>query len=135
MGTEVQKQGGHEPNGAMTNGLGAAVAHAIPLRRRKVRVEVEIPEGQMGEFDLMMHGLLAGKRKRLDTLEQEWKAIEARALAGLAVIVAAIQAHPGTGQAGRLVQFLAAVYNGYAYPFDLSDLRTLDTKLANACLD
>jgi hypothetical protein len=46
-----------------------------------------------------------------------------------------VYAHPGTGQAGRLVSFLAALYNGYDYPFDLSDLRPLDTKLANACLD
>jgi hypothetical protein len=34
-----------------------------------------------------------------------------------------------------LVAFLAGVYNGYDYPFDLSDLRPLDTALANACLD
>jgi hypothetical protein len=27
------------------------------------------------------------------------------------------------------------LYNGYDYPFDLSDLRPLGTKLANACLD
>jgi hypothetical protein len=33
------------------------------------------------------------------------------------------------------VAFLAGVYNGWDYPFDLSDLRTLDTALANACLD
>ena len=44
-------------------------------------------------------------------------------------------AHPGTGQAGRRVAFPAGVYNGWDYPFDLSDLRTLDTALANACLD
>jgi hypothetical protein len=36
----------------------------------------------------MMHELLAGKRTRLETLEQECKAIETQALAGLAVIVA-----------------------------------------------
>jgi hypothetical protein len=33
------------------------------------------------------------------------------------------------------VSFLAGLYNGYDYPFDLSDLRPLDTNLANACLD
>jgi hypothetical protein len=33
------------------------------------------------------------------------------------------------------VRFLAGVYNGQDYPFDLTDLRALDTKLANACLD
>lgn len=42
-------------------------------------------------------------------------------------------AHPETGQTGLLVSFLAGLYNGYDYPFDLSDMRPLDTKLANAC--
>jgi len=36
---------------------------------------------------------------------------------------------------GRLVRFLAGLYNGSDYPFDLTDLRALDTRLANACLD
>ncbi|EQD69869.1 hypothetical protein B1A_06596, partial [mine drainage metagenome] len=45
------------------------------------------------------------------------------------------KAHPGTGQARRLVKFLAGVYNGEDYPFDLGELRALDTALANACLD
>lgn len=43
--------------------------------------------------------------------------------------------YPATGQAGRLVNFLAGLCNGYDYSFGLSDLRPLDTKLANACLD
>lgn len=38
-------------------------------------------------------------------------------------------------QTTRLVLFLAGVYNGSDYPFDLTWLRMLDTKLANACLD
>jgi hypothetical protein len=101
----------------------------------KDAAEVELPEALMGEFDLMVHEIVAGKRTRLEALEQEFKAIETRSLAGLAVIVEAVRAHPGTGQAGRLVAFLAGLYNGYDYPFDLSDLRPLDTKLANACLD
>src|ERR1700730_10377852 len=115
-----------DQNAADANVLGSAAPQV--LRRRKVRVEVEIPEGQMGEFDLMMQELLAGKRTRLDTLEQEFKAIEVRGLRGLSVILTAIRSHAGSGQAGRLVHFLAGLYNGYDYPFDLSDLRPLDTK-------
>jgi hypothetical protein len=30
---------------------------------------------------------------------------------------------------------LAGVYNGGEYPFDLTDVRALDTELANACID
>jgi hypothetical protein len=40
----------------------------------------------------------------------------------------------GDGAGGRLAAFLPGVYNGFDYPFYLSDLRPLDTKLANACL-
>jgi hypothetical protein len=53
----------------------------------------------------------------------------------LKVIETAIHSHPTTGGARRLVKFLAAVYNGQDYPFDLTELRGLDTELANACLD
>ena len=66
----------------------------------------------------------------VDTLE-----VMERAQAGLQRIVKAIEEHPGTGQAGRLVRFLAGVYNGGQFPFDLTDLRALDTELANACID
>ena len=50
-------------------------------------------------------------------------------------IETAIHSHPTTGGARRLVKFLACVYNGQDYPFDLTELRGLDTELANACLD
>jgi hypothetical protein len=33
------------------------------------------------------------------------------------------------------VKFLAGVHNGQDYPFDLRELRGLDTNRANACVD
>ncbi len=139
---EAKSTNGHGHNAEGISVQGSAPTHvggspaqgAQPLRRRRIRVEVEVPEGLMGEFDLMVHELLVGKRARLDALEQEFKAIETRALAGLGFIVATIRTSAG-GQSGRLVAFLAGLYNGWNYPFDLSDLRSLDTALANACLD
>lgn len=35
----------------------------------------------------------------------------------------------------RVPVTVAGVYNGSDFPFDLTDLRALDTALANACLD
>lgn len=58
-----------------------------------------------------------------------------RARPALEIIETAIRQNPTTGQAGRLVRFLAGLYNGNDYPVDLTDLRALDTRLANACLD
>ena len=61
--------------------------------------------------------------------------IPARQLDEFDRAITAIEAHTGTGQARRLVKFLAGVYNGEDCPFDLTELRALDTEFANACLD
>lgn len=62
-------------------------------------------------------------------------AAKAPAMEGLRTIVAAIRQHPGTGQVRRLVAFLGGLYNGPRFPFDLTELRSLDGELASACLD
>lgn len=56
------------------------------------------------------------------------------AMVALDQIVTAIDENPGTGQVGRLVAFIAGCYNGPRYPFDLTELRGLDARLADACL-
>lgn len=71
----------------------------------------------------------------MDVLAHDEGEIVSRAMAALERIEEAIEAHSGTGQARRLVKFLAGVYNGDDYPFDLGQLRALDTALASACLD
>jgi hypothetical protein len=67
--------------------------------------------------------------------ERDREAITTAAMKGLPTIVTTLETHKGTGQTTRLALFLAGVYNGSDYPFDLTWLRMLDTKLANACLD
>jgi|LNFM01.1.fsa_nt_gb hypothetical protein len=39
-----------------------------------------------------------------------------------------------TGQCRTIVRFLAGLYNGSAYPFDLTDLRTIDHALFEDCM-
>ena len=107
----------------------------LPPSGRKVHVEADIPASQLDEFDRAITAIVAGERPRMDTLARDEGEIVRRAMAALEKIEAAIEAHPGTGQARRLVKFLAGVYNGEDYPFDLTELRALDTELANACLD
>lgn len=75
------------------------------------------------------------KYTHADALERGLEAVLERARVALHVIETAIRENPGTGQAGRLVCFLAAIYNGHDFAFDLTELRALDTRLANACLD
>lgn len=62
------------------------------------------------------------KQKREDGLE------------ALGRIVQAIRSNPGTGQAGKLVRFVAGCYNSQDYPFELNLLRGLDTQLLASCL-
>jgi hypothetical protein len=96
----------------------------LPPFAKTVRVEAEIPVSQRDEFERAIIDIVAGERPRMDALDRDLAAIEK-----------AINDHPTSGQAKRLVRFLAGMYNGQDYPFDLSELRGLDTKLANACLD
>jgi len=107
----------------------------LPPSGKKVHVEADIPASQLDEFDRAITAIAAGERPRMDTLARDEGEIVSRAMAALQRIEVAIEAHPGTGQARRLVKFLAGVYNGEDYPFDLGELRALDTELANACLD
>lgn len=80
-------------------------------------------------------GLSAAGSAQLNALDRDVAGITRRAMGALQAIETAINAHPTTGGARRLVRFLAGVYNGQDYPFDLTELRALDTELANACLD
>ena len=50
----------------------------------------------------------------------------------------ALAEHHDSGQIARVVQFIAATYNGQAFSFDLFDLRTLDVAISDdmlLCLD
>jgi hypothetical protein len=107
----------------------------LPPFPKTVHVEADIPISQRDEFERAMVEIVAGERPRMDALDRDVAAIKSRAMAGLQQIEKAINAHPTTGQSRRLVRFLAGVYNGQDYPFDLTELRGLDTELANACLD
>ena len=97
----------------------------------QVTNEVEAREPNKAWQEIVTHRKLA----RTEALEHGTEAVMERAREALKVIEQAIREHPTTGQARRLVRFLAAIYNGYDFSFDLTELRTLDTGLANACLD
>jgi hypothetical protein len=107
----------------------------LPPHAKTIHVEADIPTSQRDEFDRAVIDIIAGERPRMDALDRDVAAITRRALEALKVIETAINSHPTTGGARRLVKFLAGVYNGQDYPFELTELRGLDTTLANACLD
>jgi hypothetical protein len=107
----------------------------LPPFSKTVHVEAEIPISQRYEFERAIVEMIAGERSRMDALDRDLAATKTRAMAALQNIEEAINEHLTTGQAKRLVRFIAGLYNGQGYPFDLTELRGLDTELANACLD
>ena len=106
----------------------------LPPFSKTVHVEADIPVSQRDEFERAIVDIVAGGRPRMDALDRDLAAIKLRATAALQAIEKAINDHPTTGGAKRLVRFLAGLYNGQDYPFDLTELRSLDTNLA-PCLD
>jgi hypothetical protein len=104
---------------------------------KKISVTLEVfNDAQARELNDAWEEIVTGKKlARTEALAHGTESIMERAREALQIIETAIRKNPTTGQAGRLVRFLAGVYNGYDYPFDLTDLRALDTNLANACLD
>ena len=92
-------------------------------------------EGEAQELDAAWREIVSGQRARMNAAAQDLDEIMERAMIGLKRIVDAIEANPGTTQTRRLVQFLAGLYNGNEYQVDLTDLRAVDTELANACVD
>jgi len=76
-------------------------------------------EAQAAELSAAWEEIVSGKRTRISTAAEDLNEIMERPMAGLQRIVRAIKENSGTGQAGRLVRFLAGVYNGHEFHFDL----------------
>jgi len=108
----------------------------LPQQPKHHEVTVAVStEDQAQELHAAWLEILSGKRPRLTTAALDLEEITERARGALQRIVKAIEENPGTGQCGRLARFLAGVYNGNEFHFDLTDLRALDTELATACID
>jgi hypothetical protein len=109
-----------------------------PLQPKRKKLEFKLTvsiEAQGRELEAAWRETIAGRQLRTDVLERDRAAITPRAMVALEIIEAAIRENPAVGHARRLVRFLLGIYNGYDYPFDVTDLRALDTRPANACLD
>src|SRR6185437_3048648 len=107
------------------------------MSSKKIAITLEVAnEAQARELDAAWKEIVTGRTlARTEALEHGTEDVMERARPAIQAIEATIRQHPTTGQAGRLVRFLAAIYNGYDYSFDLTELRSLDTELANTCLD
>lgn len=113
------------------------MSNPVPSEPSQISLKMTVrDQAQARELDMAWREIISGERlARTEVLENDIQSIMDRAQEALQIIETAIGNNPTSGQAGRLVRFLAGLYNGSDYPFDLTDLRALDTRLANACLD
>ncbi len=113
------------------------MSNRIPSEPPQISVKMTVrDEAQARELDTAWREIISGERlARTEALEHDIQSIMDRAQEALLTIETAIGENPTSGQAGRLIRFIAGLYNGRDYPFDLTELRGLDTNLANACLD
>jgi hypothetical protein len=113
------------------------MSNPVPSEPSQISLKMTVrDQAQARELDMAWREIISGERlARTEVLENDIQSIMDRAQEALQIIETAIGINPTSGQAGRLVRFLAGIYNGSDYPFDLTDLRVLDTRLANACLD
>ena len=96
---------------------------------------VRLSEPELQEFLTDYLQLLAAVRLAAASDKLSPVRIMHRALDALDLIVTSIVKYPRTGQSRRLVKFIAGCYDGREYPFNLTELRGLDTPLATACLE
>jgi hypothetical protein len=109
------------------------MSNRIPSEPPQISVKMTVrDQAQARELDLARREIISGERlARTEALEHDVQSIMDRAQETLLTIETAIGENPTSGQAGRLIRFIAGLYNGTDYPFDLTDLRALDTRLAN----
>ena len=96
---------------------------------------VRLSEPELQEFLSDYRQLLAAVRLAAASEKLSPVRVMHRALDALDIIVTSIVKHPHTSQSRRLVKFIAGCYDGRDYPFNLTELRGLDTTLATACLE
>lgn len=100
------------------------------------RVTVDVPAGQEHAFHLLYRDFIAGDTPYQAQAEKEFqdKASEqARGLDSLQTLYEIAQRD--SGQCHYIARFLAGLYNGYAFPFDLTDFRAIDQALFDHCMN
>jgi hypothetical protein len=85
---------------------------------KKIAVTLEVTsDAEARDLQEAWIEIVSGEKlSRAEALEHATEAVMERARPALEIIERAIREHPTTGQAGRLVRFLAGLYNGQDYP-------------------
>lgn len=114
---------------ANTNGQDREV-HGI------VRITVDVPTEKQQEFHKLWLQILNGEDNAVSRSVTSEK--HNRAQVASEGVAALKRLYPialrDTGQAKIVAKFLAGLYNGYRFPFDLTDLRMIDDSIFEDCM-
>ena len=106
------------------------------VRQPLLKITVDVPAEKREQFHLLWEQILSDEDAPIN---QQTRAAQNVRENAMAAGEAALQrlyglAQGDTGQARVIAQFLAGLYNGTRFPFDLTDLRTLDDALFEDCM-
>lgn len=107
------------------------MTNAIPPRPETVRMTLEIPAERQEAFQRMWREFLMGDTPQDQAIRQR-AADRNQGIASLRELVRVAQRD--SGQCRYIARFLAGLYNGPRFPFDLTDLRAIDDHLWEHCM-
>ena len=91
------------------------------------RYVLQVPEAAIPVAEACVEDLMSGHYQRQVQAEQD---IVTAGVNALHRLVKRVEDNWHTGQSRRIVAFLAGLYNGTDYPFDLTELRAVDRDIA-----
>lgn len=104
--------------------------------RQMMKITVDVPAEKQGQFHQLWEQILSDETAPINQQVQAAHKVSQDVMeAGKAALFRLYEVAQGdTGQCRTIVRFLAGLYNGSAYPFDLTDLRTIDDALFEDCM-
>jgi len=111
--------------------LGAEPAAETDALTKRMRITVEVDAGRQEAFSRLWREFITGRSPQEAVIRQR-AADHNQGIASLRELVTVAQR--SSGQCRYIAHFLAALYNGSRFPFDVTDLRAIDPELWEHCM-
>jgi hypothetical protein len=95
------------------------------------RYVLQVPQASIPVAQACIEDLMNARYQRQVAADQD---VASAGVAALQRLLERVKQNWHTGQSRRIVSFLAGLYNGTDYPFDLTQLRGVDRDIAEDCL-
>lgn len=102
------------------------MSNSIPPRPETVRMTLEVPADRQDAFMRLWRDFIGADTRHDEAIRQN-AADRNQGIASLRKLVEVAQGR--SGQCRYIARFLAGLYNGPRFPFDLTDLRPIDDEL------